>query len=493
MERTKIMSENLGRRIKIIAVIVGIVGAITGLAAALKYFSEGNLFFACVFLIYAIISIMLMIPLFLAGSAAESLEDENRKLRALSERVASIEKNGRYSSPVDKYSPAARGQRRAQPPVSDTEQTEAMGITTAERKVNPQYSSQELSSSKGTIDIDTDRSLGTMTSVFSNSSDRIDSDTLITDIPKAPSMKKEAESAFYTTSSIDMIKVNRRENSVTRFLAPSSSTIAAGGLHTVAVTEMGKVLASGYGTYGQCNVSSWTSVAAVAAGNHHTVGLLSNGTCVATGYSGYGQCEVGAWRNICAISAGVGHTVGLLENGTCVAAGDNTYGQCNVSDWAGIIAISAGYNYTVGLRADGTIVAVGANTDGQWGGIRWGSICAVASGGLHTLGLKSDGSCVAVGNNANDQCEVSRWQNVKAVAAGNYHSVGLLANGKVVAVGYNGYGQCNVSEWQDVVAIAAGRNHTIGLTRSGKLLSTGDNTYGQCDVKNFSNIKVNKQ
>ena len=96
MERTKIMSENLGRRIKIIAVIVGIVGAITGLAAALKYFSEGNLFFACVFLIYAIISIMLMIPLFLAGSAAESLEDENRKLRALSERVASIEKNGRY-------------------------------------------------------------------------------------------------------------------------------------------------------------------------------------------------------------------------------------------------------------------------------------------------------------------------------------------------------------------------------------------------------------
>ena len=46
MERTKIMSENLGRRIKIIAVIVGIVGAITGLAAALKYFSEGNLFFA---------------------------------------------------------------------------------------------------------------------------------------------------------------------------------------------------------------------------------------------------------------------------------------------------------------------------------------------------------------------------------------------------------------------------------------------------------------
>ncbi len=451
------MSENLGRRIKTIAVIIGTVGAVAGFAAALKYFSEGNLFFACVFLIYAILSVMLMIPLFLAGSAADSLEAENKKLRALSERVSAIEKNNRYGggSPVDKYSPVG-GRRRAPETEAPDEHVEAMGVTTAERKVNPpQYPSQELSSSKGSIEIGGGEGMGNnIKSVFSNSSDRIDSDTLITDIPQKPSMKSEAESAFYTTSSIDMIKVNRRENSVTRFLAPSSSTIAAGGLHTVAVTEMGKVLAAGYGTYGQCNVSSWTSIVSVAAGNHHTVGLRSNGTCVATG--------------------------------------DNTYGQCNVSDWDGIIAISAGYNYTVGLRADGTIVAVGANTDGTWGGIRWGSICAVASGGLHTLGLKSDGTCVAVGNNANDQCEVSRWQNIRAVAAGNYHSVGLLANGKVVAAGYNGYGQCNVSEWEDVVAIAAGRNHTVALTKSGRLLSAGDNTYGQCNLRNFTDIKINK-
>ena len=490
MERTKIMSENLGRRIKIIAVIVGIVGAITGLAAALKYFSEGNLFFACVFLIYAIISIMLMIPLFLAGSAAESLEDENRKLRALSERVASIEKNGRYSSPMDKYSPAARGQRRAQPPVSDTEQTEAMGITTAERKVNPQYSSQELSSSKGTIDIDTDRSLGTMTSVFSNSSDRIDSDTLITDIPKAPSMKKEAESAFYTTSSIDMIKVNRRENSVTRFLAPSSSTIAAGGLHTVAVTEMGKVLASGYGTYGQCNVDSWVNMTGVSAGNHHTVGLRANGTCFATGYSGYGQCDLDSWTDIVMVSAGVGHTVGLKNDGTCVAVGDNTYGQCNVDDWSEVISVSAGYNYTVGLRVDGTIVAVGANTDGQWGAIKWGSICDIAAGGLHTVGLRTDGTCVAVGNNANGQCDVTRWNGIISVAAGNYHTVGLTESGRVVATGYNGYGQCDVSNWHDIIAVSAGRNHTLALDKNGTVWAVGDNTYGQTDVSKFRNIKV---
>ena len=448
------MSENLGRRIKAIAVIIGTVGAVAGFAAALKYFSEGNLFFACVFLIYAILSVMLMIPLFLAGTAADSLEAENKKLRALSERVSTLEKNSRYAgSPVDKYSPVG-ARRRAAENAPEDDAAEAMGVTTAERKVNPPYTSSEFSPSKGTIEIEGGDGMSNIKSVFSNSSDRIDSDTLITDIPSGPSMRSEAESAFFTTSSIDMIKVNRKENSLTRFLAPSSSTIAAGGLHTVAVTEAGKVLAAGYGTYGQCNVSAWTSIVSVAAGNHHTVGLRSNGTCVATG--------------------------------------DNTYGQCNVSDWEGIIAISAGYNYTVGLRADGTIVAVGANTDGTWGGIRWGSICAVASGGLHTLGLRPDGTCVAVGNNANDQCEVSRWQNVHAVAAGNYHSVGLLSDGTCVAVGYNGYGQCNVSEWRDVVEIAAGRNHTVALTKSGRLLSAGDNTYGQCNLKSFTNIKISK-
>ena len=453
------MSENLGRRIKAIAVIIGTVGAVAGFAAALKYFSEGNLFFACVFLIYAILSVMLMIPLFLAGTAADSLEAENKKLRALSERVSTLEKNSRYAgSPVDKYSPVG-ARRRAAENAPEDDAAEAMGVTTAERKVNPPYTSSEFSPSKGTIEIEGGDGMSNIKSVFSNSSDRIDSDTLITDIPSGPSMRSEAESAFYTTSSIDMIKVNRKENSLTRFLAPSSSTIAAGGLHTVAVTEAGKVLAAGYGTYGQCNVSAWTSIVSVAAGNHHTVGLRSNGTCVATGYSGYGQCEVDGWHNICAVSAGVGHSVGLLENGTCVATGDNTYGQCNVSDW---------------------------------GGIRWGSICAVASGGLHTLGLRTDGTCVAVGNNANDQCEVSRWQNVHAVAAGNYHSVGLLSDGTCVAVGYNGYGQCNVSEWRDVVEIAAGRNHTVALTKSGRLLSAGDNTYGQCNLKSFTNIKISK-
>ena len=359
------MSENLGRRIKAIAVIIGTVGAVAGFAAALKYFSEGNLFFACVFLIYAILSVMLMIPLFLAGTAADSLEAENKKLRALSERVSTLEKNSRYAgSPVDKYSPVG-ARRRAAESAPEDDAAEAMGVTTAERKVNPPYTSSEFSPSKGTIEIEGGDGMSNIKSVFSNSSDRIDSDTLITDIPSGPSMRSEAESAFYTTSSIDMIKVNRKENSLTRFLAPSSSTIAAGGLHTVAVTEAGKVLAAGYGTYGQCNVSAWTSIVSVAAGNHHTVGLRSNGTCVAVGNNANDQCEVSRWQNVHAVAAGNYHSVGLLSDGTCVAVGYNGYGQCNVSEWRDVVEIAAGRNHTVALTKSGRLLSAGDNTYGQ--------------------------------------------------------------------------------------------------------------------------------
>lgn len=492
------MSDNLGKKLKFIAVAIGVLGAVACFAMAFGFFKEENLFYACAWLIFAILSLLLIIPLYSLGNIADALADTGKKLRTVADKTAKLEKRSPSDTgSVDKYSPSIRVRSGTPEPRLRTTQTEAMGITTAERKVaSPVAKStgeltREFSVSKGTIEINNpNQSMGTMTSAF-NPPERIDTDNLITG--DKPSSGEVAMSAFYTTSSIDTFRVNRRGNSVTRFLAPASAaSISAGGLHTVAVTEGGSVLSAGYGTYGQCNVGTWNSIVAVAAGNHHTIGLKSDGTCLATGYSGYGQCDVSAWRNICAVSAGVGHTVGLLENGTCVAAGDNTYGQCNVSDWVDIIAISAGYNYTVGLRADGTIVAVGANTDGQWGAIRWGSICAVASGGLHTIGLRGDGTCVAVGNNANDQCEVSRWQNIRAIAAGNYHTVGLLADGKVTATGYNGYGQCNVSGWENIAAVSAGRNHTIALTRSGLVLAVGDNTYGQCDTKAFRNIRVIK-
>jgi hypothetical protein len=158
-----------------------------------------------------------------------------------------------------------------------------------------------------------------------------------------------------------------------------------------------------------------SDVATIAAGAYHTVGLKEDGTVVAVGYNSYGQLNVSSWTGIKAIAAGYVHSVGLKEDGTVVAVGYNGYGQLNVSSWTGIKAIAAGWYHTVGLKEDGTVVAVGYNAYGQSNVSSWTNIKAIATGAYHTVGLKEDGTVVAVGYNGYGQLNVSTWTNIMPV------------------------------------------------------------------------------
>ena len=191
--------------------------------------------------------------------------------------------------------------------------------------------------------------------------------------------------------------------------AATEPMVAAGLLHTVGLKSDGTVVAVGYNTYGQCNVTGWTNITQVAAGYWHTVGLKADGTVVAVGYNADGQCNVGGWTNITQVAAGGYHTVGLKSDGTVVAVGNNAYGQCNVAGWTNITQVAAGQGHTAGLKSDGTAVAVGYNADGQCNVGGWTNITQVTAGWLHTVGLKSDGTVVAVGDNYYGQCNVSGW------------------------------------------------------------------------------------
>lgn len=266
----------------------------------------------------------------------------------------------------------------------------------------------------------------------------------------------------------------------------TQSNIFCGDYFTVGKKFDGKVIATGYNSYGQCNVSDWTDISSVSAGDNHTLGLKSDGTVVADGRVYYGQCDVSNWKDIVAVSAGKGYSVGLKSDGTVVATGDNLHGQCNVSDWDDIIAVSAGYNHSIGLKSDGTVVATGYNEDyGQCNVSDWKNIVAVSAGFNHSVGLKSDGTVIAIGANAYCQCNVSDWKDIVAVSAGFNHTVGLKSDGTVVAVGNDGYGQCDVSDWKDIVEISAGKNCTVGLNSDGTLVAIGDNEYNQCDISDW--------
>lgn len=464
------MSGLSGKKIRLIAVSVSMVCAIMFTALSYSGFREGSVAGGICFAVLALASLVSAYLGFIAGKLADDVVGLRENIRIMNERMARMQKESEKQNPADKYSPSNRLKIQK----NTTGSLSADLAETAATRVVQTPPPAVRSEAPSPVAKDFTREIPIPQSLKTELHEKANMTT--------GSTKRPDEERFFTSSSINIIKSSPQPQPL--------QSISAGGLHSVCVRRDGTVAASGYGTYGQCNVENWVNMTGVSAGNHHTVGLRMNGTCVATGYSGYGQCEVDSWSDIRMVSAGVGHTVGLKNDGTCVAVGDNTYGQCNVDDWSEVIAISAGYNYTVGLRVDGTIVAVGANTDGQWGAIKWGSICAVAAGGLHTVGLRTDGTCVAVGNNANGQCDISRWNNVVAIAAGNYHTVGLTEGGKVIAAGYNGYGQCDVSNWHDIIAVSAGRNHTLALDKNGTVWAAGDNTYGQTDVSKFRNIKV---
>ena len=74
----------------------------------------------------------------------------------------------------------------------------------------------------------------------------------------------------------------------------------------------------------------------VSAGEKHTVALTNDGRVLATGGNGFDQCEVSGWTDIVAVSAGAWNTVGLRADGTVVATGRNNELQCETADWGGL-------------------------------------------------------------------------------------------------------------------------------------------------------------
>ena len=332
------MSKFLGKKIKVIAVIIGAVGAVACLVMAflsLSNYSDYAGLFSWIFL--AIAFLLLMLPMFVIGSMIIELNEQREKIQLLSDKLAKVSKTVMHES-IDKYSPSGkiRLPQQSQAPIGrdayqsqDVPNSGSYGIST-----QPRFSSKaddftrsltpQQAESGGAVSMD---ALSFEPSEALRGAFRKTS----SEIPQEPS---------FATTGLNTYEVNRRSGKITKNIASDMATIAAGGLHSAVVFSSGRVAAFGLTTYGQCNVENWGNIVAVAAGNHHTVGLMSNGRCVATGYNGYGQCNVESWTNICQIAAGIGHSVGLCENGTCVATGYNGYGQCNVQEWHNVVAIA---------------------------------------------------------------------------------------------------------------------------------------------------------
>jgi alpha-tubulin suppressor-like RCC1 family protein/uncharacterized protein YegP (UPF0339 family) len=300
---------------------------------------------------------------------------------------------------------------------------------------------------------------------------------------------------------------------------------SGGGSHTVFLTNLGKVWASGLNTNGQLglgntsqqnlpieitNVSFYAkTITSIACGNNHTVFLTSEGKVWACGNPANGRLGLGT---------------DITTNRTVPLEITNEPFYANT-----ITAIATKDSHTVFLTSGGKVWSCGLNTNGQLGinnttqqnvpieitnaGFYANTITSIACGQSHTLFLTSGGKVWSCGNPANGRLglgtdittnrtvplEITNAgfyaNTITAIACGDSHSVFLTSAGKVWSCGVNTNGQLGINSTTQqnvpteitnatfilntIVAIACGQTHTLFLTSTGKVWSCGNPANGR--------------
>jgi len=342
--------------------------------------------------------------------------------------------------------------------------------------------------------------------------------------------------------------------------------VAAGGLHTCAVTTAGGVKCWGYNGTRQLGdgttaskstpvdvVGLGSGVAAITAGWGHTCALSTAGGVKCWGSNGYGQlgdgtsghgtskttpvAVSGLGSGVAAIAAGSVHTCALTTAGGVKCWGHNSVGQLGDGSTtnkstpvdvlglgSGVTAIAAADNHTCALTTAGGVKCWGVNHSGQLGDgtttdkrtpvdvVGLGSgVAAIAAGKVHTCALSTAGGVKCWGRNRSGQlgdgttankstpvAVVGLGSGVVAIAAGgDGHTCALTTAGGVKCWGANYSGQLGdgritqtppfgkptpvavVGLGSGVAAIDAGGVHTCALSTAGGVKCWGSNGSGQ--------------
>ncbi|MBI5351845.1 MAG: hypothetical protein HZB50_04330 [Chloroflexi bacterium] len=334
------------------------------------------------------------------------------------------------------------------------------------------------------------------------------------------------------------------------------SSVTAGSMHTCALTNEGGVRCWGRNNRGQLgdgtnsdhsilvDVTGLTSgVSAISAGGEHTCALTNLGRVMCWGANSNGQLGNGSnintnipvdvtdLKNIIAISAGGEHTCALNDSGGVLCWGLNFWGQLgdgtntssnipvSVSSLSPASAISAGGLHTCALiAATGGIQCWGYNHFGELGdnsntnsnlpvdvgSDMTGNTIALGIGGYqHSCALTIGGGLKCWGWNSEGQLGIGTYADVTkpfavdgmaigvvAVGESAHHSCALMDTGGVKCWGANGSSQLGNTSFgsntpldsgatSGITAIAVGGYHTCVLTTSNGIQCWGDNSYGQ--------------
>ena len=255
--------------------------------------------------------------------------------------------------------------------------------------------------------------------------------------------------------------------------------VAAGGAHSLVLTEEGDVYSFGWGESGQLGhgntedrgvptkIEGLPAMKAVAAGAKYSLVLTTDGTVYSFGGNEYGQLghgdtadrsvptRVEGLPKVKAIAAGGHHFLALTEEGELYACGAGGRGQLGLGDTesrsvptrieglTGVRAIAAGNAHSLALLEDGALYAFGRGKEGQLG--VWGEAIsdpfAFSRDDYETLFSVFWEESEAERADRLTPVRVAGLAGVKAIAAGLQHSLVILDDGTVYAFGSNEFGQ----------------------------------------------------
>jgi alpha-tubulin suppressor-like RCC1 family protein len=308
--------------------------------------------------------------------------------------------------------------------------------------------------------------------------------------------------------------------------------IAGGGTHSLAIDGAGRVASWGTdygGALGRDNPSTLPNYVdglpagvkakAVAAGGWHSVALLENGKVYAWGFgpdvgpaTGFtGQFEVPTAQIVTV--PGIAIAIASRYRGSLVLnSGGEVYGfgrspsspdgytvRINID---GVKAIADGESHGLALRYDGTVWAWGRDFFGQLGGggdslnpvqvPGLPPIKAIAASSFGSFALDQAGNVWSWGQAAvlgrsgdTTPARIDSLSGVKAISAGNYNVFALMGDATVKAWGINWYGRVGVASQDDtpatipgltdVIEVNGAEFHGMALTRSGAVYAWGRN------------------
>ena len=242
-------------------------------------------------------------------------------------------------------------------------------------------------------------------------------------------------------------------------------------------------------------------VVAIAAGGKHSMVLTDKGAVISFGWGEYGQLGHGdeeddpleaglepkvieALRDVrvVAIAAGAEHSMVLANEGEVLSFGQGRYGQLGHGDeehqlvpkvieelrGVRVVAIAAGRGHSMVLTDEGEVLSFGQGWHGQLGNGKYEPFQLVPK-----------------------VIEALRGSRVVEIAAGAYYNMVLTDGGAVLSFGHGLCGQLGHGDQKDrlvpmvieallgtrVVAIAAGCDHSMVLTNKGAVLSFGDGEF----------------